>query len=73
MRKFLKGRSSIEPVTGHMKEEHRLSRNYPGGMEGDKMNPILSAGAFNLQKLLRSFCVPFLCLLRKGLFFCSKI
>jgi len=35
MRKFLKRRSSIEPVIGHMKQEHRLSRNYLGGMEGD--------------------------------------
>lgn len=28
-----------------MKEEHRLGRNYLGGIEGDRMNPILAASA----------------------------
>ena len=68
MRKFLKSRSSIEPVIGHMKQEYRLGRNYLGGIEGDKMNPILSASAFNLQKLLRSFAVLFLYWLKKRIF-----
>ena len=69
IRKFLKRRSSIEPVIGHMKQEHRLRRNYLGGMEGDKLNPILAASAFNMQKLLRSFAVSFLHWLRKWSFF----
>ena len=69
IRKFLRRRPSIEPVIGHMKEEYRLGRNYLGGIEGDKMNPILSASAFNLQKLLRSFVVPFLYWLKKQIFF----
>jgi len=68
MRKFLNRRSAIEPVIGHMKEEHRLCRNYLGGIEGDKINPILSASAFNLQKLLRSFAVFFLYWLKKRFF-----
>ena len=59
IRKFLKRRASIEPVIGYMKQEHRLGRNYLGGIEGDKMNPILAASAFNLQKLLRSFALGF--------------
>ena len=50
MKRFLKRRSSIEPVIGHMKQEHRLGRNYLGGIEGDKLNPILAASAFNMQK-----------------------
>ena len=75
MRKFLRRRSSIEPVIGHMKEEHRLGRNYLGGIEGDKLNPILAASAFNMQKLLRSFAVSFLYWLRKRLFlaFCPPL
>ena len=70
MKRFLKRRSSIEPVIGHMKQEHRLGRNYLGGIEGDKFNPILVASAFNMQKLLRSFATPFLYWLRKWRFYC---
>ena len=69
IKRFLKRRSSIEPVIGHMKQEHRLGRNYLVGIEGDKMNPILAASAFNMQKLLRSFAAPFLYWLRKWIFF----
>ena len=69
IRKFLRRRPSIEPVISHMKEEYRPGRNYLGGIEVDKMNPILSAIAFNLQKLLRSFVVPFLYWLKKRIFF----
>ena len=69
IKKFLKRRSSIEPVIGHMKQEHRLGRNYLGGIEGDKMNPILAASAFNMQKLLRSFAASFLYWFRKRSFF----
>ena len=39
--------------------------NYLGGIEGDKINPILSASAFNLQKLLRSFVLVFFSFLKK--------
>ena len=70
MKKFLRRRPSIEPVIGHMKQEHRLGVNYLGGIEGDKLNPILAASAFNMQKLLRSFVLSFLYWLRKWNFFC---
>ena len=69
IKRFLKRRSSIEPVIGHMKQEYRLRVNYLGGIEGDKLNPILAASAFNMQKLLRSFAVSFLDWLRKWTFF----
>ena len=65
VRRFLKRRSSIEPVIGHMKQEHRLGVNYLGGIEGDRFNPILAASAFNLQKLLRSFALTFFLLFKK--------
>ena len=73
VKRFMKRRSSIEPVIGHMKQEHRLGINYLGGIEGDKFNPILSASAFNMQKLLRSFAVSFLYWLRKHSFFCFSL
>ena len=73
VKRFMKRRSSIEPVIGHMKQEHRLGINYLGGIEGDKFNPILSASAFNMQKLLRSFAVSFLYWLRNHFFFCFSL
>ena len=59
VRRFLRRRSSIEPVIGHMKQDHRLGRNYLKGLEGDKFNPILSACAFNLRKTLKAFIFSF--------------
>ena len=45
-------------MIGHAKEEHRLSRNRLKGVEGDRINAVLSACGFNMRKLLRQF--PFL-------------
>jgi len=55
LKKLLRRRSAIEPVIGHMKSDHRLSRNLLKGIEGDKFNPILAAAAFNMRKILVSF------------------
>ena len=55
IRRWFKRRSSIEPVIGHCKSENRLDRNYLKGVEGDKINAILSACGFNMRKLLRKF------------------
>ena len=52
--RWFKRRSAIEPVIGHMKQGHRMDRNYLKGTEGDKMNAILAACGFNLRKLLRA-------------------
>jgi IS5 family transposase len=37
-------RPSVEPVIGHLKEDHRMDRNYPAGREGDAA--ILAAVGF---------------------------
>ena len=42
LRKWLKRRSAIEPVIGHAKNDGRLKRNYLKGVEGDKINALLS-------------------------------
>ena len=52
IKKFLKRRSAIEPVIGHLKSDHRLGRNFLMGQMGDRINAILSASAFNLKKIL---------------------
>jgi len=45
-------RSSIEPVIGHLKSDHRLDRCFLKGRIGDTLNLIGSAAGFNVRKLL---------------------
>ena len=54
-RKWLKRRSAIEPLIGHLKEDHRLCRNHLLRKTGDRINAIMAACGFNLRKLLRAF------------------
>ena len=51
----MKRRNAIEPIIGHLKSGHRLSRNYLRGILGDGRNVILTACRFNMKKLLRAF------------------
>ncbi len=59
-RKYFRKRAGIEPVIGHLKEDHRLSRNYYKGITGDEINVMLVAAGFNLKRTLNkresSFC-----------------
>jgi hypothetical protein len=51
-RKRKRRRSSVEPVIGHLKSDHRLDRCFLHGRIGDKLNLIGSAAGFNVRKLL---------------------
>jgi IS5 family transposase len=53
IKKLLRGRSGIEPIIGHLKEDHGLNRNHLLGKAGDKINAILAGCAFNLRKIMR--------------------
>lgn len=55
VRRWLKRRSAIEPIIGHMKSDHRMDRNFLKGADGDRMNAILTGCGFNLKKLMRGF------------------
>lgn len=46
-------RSSIEPILGHIKQDHRLGRNYLKGIPGDHINVLLAAAAFNFKRFIR--------------------
>ena len=59
--KLLRSRPAIEPIIGHMKNEHRLGRNYLLGKAGDSINAILSGCAFNLRKMLNLVKMEQLC------------
>ena len=55
MRKRFRKRAGIEPVIGHLKSDHRLNKNYFKGFEGDQMNVLMAAAAFNFRKWMRLF------------------
>ncbi|MGA1562786.1 MAG: IS5 family transposase [Gammaproteobacteria bacterium] len=58
IKRRLKGRSAIEAVIGHLKNDHRMDRNFLHGFTGDKINALMAACAFNLRKLVRVlFCL----------------
>jgi len=51
-------RAGIEPVIGHCKSDHRLSRNFYKGLFGDSINVMLAAAAFNFKRVMRTlFCL----------------
>jgi IS5 family transposase len=52
-RRWLKRRQAIEPVIGHLKSDHRMSRCWLKGAMGDAINAVLSAAGYNLRWLLR--------------------
>ena len=53
IRKQFRARAGIEPVIGHLKQDHRMGRNFLHDQEGDKINTILAATGFNLRKMLQ--------------------
>ena len=60
IKKFLRRRSAIEPIIGHLKSDHGMDRNFLKGEAGDKINVLLAACGFNMKKLLRAFLRPLL-------------
>ena len=52
-RERFRRRASIEPIIGHIKQDHRMLRNYLKGVEGDMINTLLAGAAFNMMKMLR--------------------
>jgi IS5 family transposase len=51
--RWMKRRPAIESGVGDLKREHRMDRNRPKGVEGDRINAILSAVGMNFWKLLK--------------------
>ena len=55
IKREMKRRAAVEPVIGHVKNEHRMGRNYLKGRNGDKINAVLAAAGYNFHLLLRWF------------------
>jgi IS5 family transposase len=51
-RKHFRRRAAIEPIIGHLKQDHRVARNFLKGQIGDSINFIMAAAGFNFKKLL---------------------
>jgi transposase, IS5 family len=45
IRREMRRRAAVEPVTGHIKAEHHMGRNYLKGHDGDRINPMLAVPA----------------------------
>src|SRR5215467_6175257 len=46
-------RAAVEPVIGHIKNEHRMDRNYLADRTGDANNAILAAAGYNFSLLIK--------------------
>ena len=55
IRREMRRRAAIEPVIGHLKDDHRMRRNYLKGRDGDRSNAVLAAAGYNFSLLLRWF------------------
>jgi transposase, IS5 family len=53
IKREIRRRAAIEPVIGHLKNEHRMRRNYLAHAQGDAINAILAAAGYNFRLLLK--------------------
>jgi transposase, IS5 family len=72
LKKSFKRRAAIEPVIGHLKADHRLSRNFYKGILGDNINVMLSAAAFNFKRMMNIWKQIFLAFLQSILWTLQK-
>jgi len=55
LKKAFKRRAAIEPKIGHLKQDHRLSRNFYSGIKGDNINVMLAASAMNFKRMINKW------------------
>jgi IS5 family transposase len=55
LRRGFKRRAAIEPKIGHLKQDHRLSRNFYKGIKGDNNNVMLAAAAMNFKRMMNKW------------------
>jgi len=48
-----RSRAGVEGLISHLKIDHRMLRNYLSGVNGDKVNTLLAATAYNMKKWMR--------------------
>jgi IS5 family transposase len=63
IRREMRRRAAVEPVIGHLKDDHRMRRNHLKGRDGDRINAVLAAAGYNFSLLRRWFTELFRVLL----------
>ena len=53
IKRQMRRRSAVEPVIGHLKNGHRMDRNYLAHEQGDAINPIMAAVGYNFRLILK--------------------
>ncbi len=72
IKREMRRRAAVEPVIGHLKEDHRMDRNYLAHRHGDFNNAILAAVGYNFRRLIRWLRI-LLCLILMAFFPQSKL
>jgi IS5 family transposase len=67
IKREMRRRSAVEPVIGHLKDEHRMGRNYLAHRKGDLNNAILAAAGYNFRRLIKWLRI-LLCLILTAIF-----
>ena len=52
IKREMRRRAAVEPVIGHLKNEHRMDRNYLWHRQGDATNAVLAAIGYNFHRLI---------------------
>jgi transposase, IS5 family len=52
IKRQMRRRAAVEPVIGHIKNEHRMDRNYLFHSSGDAINAVLAAAGYNFRLLI---------------------
>ncbi len=55
LRNGFKRRAAIEAKIAHLKQDHRLSRNFYKGIKGDNNNVMLAAAAMNFKRMINKW------------------
>ena len=64
IKRELRRRPAVEPVIGHLKEDHRLGRNHFAGRHGDAVNAIMAAVGYNFRRILARLAALFCTLIK---------
>lgn len=64
-KELFRRRALIEPVTEHIKQDHRMLRNYLKGVEGDMINTLMAGASFNMMKILWRIHESIICILNE--------
>ncbi|TCU33500.1 DDE family transposase [Rhizobium azibense] len=52
IKREMRRRSAVEPVIGHLKDDHRMGRNHLAGTIGDAANAVLAAVGYNFRRII---------------------